>query len=176
MKLLTAIILMMLALSQPLAQSAAPEKANKAQAKNKDEALKELGKVLAELEDMTAGMVFLQDLPLIYTVYPAPELLLDKVFREAQKNKALSEQSVFTMKAIKSVFKEGGEDFKALKDIKTREAAIKYAESVVVMSQSLERHLSGTDRAAPDVNKLIGTVQQRRRDLVAAFPLLSPPK
>lgn len=176
MKLLTALILMMLVLSQSLAQSATPEKANKTQTKNKDEALKELGKALAELEDVTAGMVFLQDLPLIYTVYPAPELLLEKTFRAAQKNKAVSEQSVFTMKAIKSVFKEKSEDFKALKDIKTREAAIKYADSVVAMSQALERHLTGVDRAVPDTNKLIGSVEQRRSELVAVFPLLNLPK
>jgi hypothetical protein len=173
MKLLTALIFMVLVLPQAFAQSAPS-------AKSKDEALKELDKVAAEvaaeLEELTAGMVFLLDLPLVYTVYPAPELLLEKAFREAKKKAALSEQSVFTIKAIKRVFKGGIDDFKAMKDVKTREAAIRYAESVVAMSKALERHLSGVDRAVPDTSQWISTVHKRRSELVAVFPLLSLPK
>jgi hypothetical protein len=117
-------------------------------------------------------MALWNDKPLEDVVYAAPELIIEKNFRAAKKDAALSARAIFTIEVIGSTVRKQSENFRTLKDLKTREAAIKYAESISDMGDALVRHLSGAESSIPDVEKWVRTVSQRRSDLVATFPLL----
>lgn len=167
MKFLGVMIVLIFAATNALADSSSPKQPNQPD---------ELKKFQAQMSELEVKMAFLTDMPLADAVNAAPELILEKAFREAKKNVAVFDQALLTIRAIGSRLRDQGDSYRALKDLGTRDAAIKYAESVSAMSDSLARHLAGDDQTVPDVDKLIQMVNQRRAELAAAFPLLSKRK
>ena len=166
MKFLAAIFALTVALSQALAQATGTAKPYETTARR-------------DTDGLEMSMAFLKE-PLLPALLTAPELIMERIFRDAKKNPALSQQSIYTIRAIGATFKSKassvGAEFKALKDLKTRQAAINYAESLAAMSNTLAGHLSGAESTVPDIVKLIDSVNQRRAELVTAFPALNKPK
>jgi hypothetical protein len=121
-------------------------------------------------------MALWNDKPLEDVIHAAPELMIEKTFRAAKKDTALTTRAIFTIEVIGSAVRAQSENLRTLKDLKVREAAVKYTESISAMSDAVLRHLSGAEGSIPDIEKWVRTVGQRRAELVSTFPMLEQRK